>query len=439
MNFRTALFQGQAPDKGLYVPEKIPTLPSEIIQSMRRMSYPEIATTVLGPWLEAEIPSVEIRRMAYDAYNFEVPLQKIDGGRSVLWLDRGPTRSFKDLGVRMMARLMQYYSSTSESTGDSITICTATSGDTGSAVASAFYGLDGINCVVLFPRNEVTELQRKQMTTLGGNVIAIAVDGKFDDCQAMVKQAFADRSLQSLNLTSANSINFGRLLPQSIQFFHTYARAIGDYCDELVISVPSGNFGHLTAGLIAKHMGLPAHKFIAATNANDEFPEFLRTGVYKPIAPSRDCISNAMNVGHPSNLARIINMYKGTMDEKGQMIEPPNINALRRDVFSVSISDEETRETIRTVYKDYGTILDPHGAVAWAGLTRYLETEAWWPCVSFETASPGKFSEQITKTLGISPKLPDALKMLQGRKESYITISNDYGAFKRELKGLVKK
>jgi threonine synthase len=341
--------------------------------------------------------------------------------------------SFKDLAARMMGQFMQYYLQKEDK---HLVILVATSGDTGSAVANAFYGLENITCIVLFPKDEVTALQRKQMTTLGKNISAYALDGKFDDCQTLVKKAFSDPELSSSNLSSANSINFGRLLPQTIQHFYAYAKAVEEPDKELVISVPSGNFGHVAAGLIAKRMGLRVRKFVAATNANDEFPRFVEMGNYTPLVPSRNCISNAMNVGHPSNLARIIHFENGVMDEKGKILEMPDMAALRNDFFAVSISDGETRSTMRDVYKEHGIMLDPHGAVGWAGLMKYTKkVENWNPSVSFETADPGKFSGVVLDTLGVAPKLPSALAMLKEKSEHFEEIRNNY----QEFKALIKK
>lgn len=432
VDFRTALLRGQAEDKGLYMPERIPRIVPKAIEYMREMNltYPEIAFSVMGQFLEGE-GLEDLWTMAKDAYNFEVPVEQVYGANYILWLDRGPTLSFKDLAARMMSRLMQHYS---EDMNGHITVLTATSGDTGSAVANAFYGLEGMHSVVLFPKDEVTELQRKQMTTLGDNVTAFAVQGKFDDCQAMVKRAFGDEELRDLGLSSANSINIGRLIPQTVQFFYAYSRIARKPEEQIVVSVPCGNFGHLTAGLFAKEMGLPIRKFVAATNENDEFPRFIGTGKYEKIVPSRDCISNAMNVGNPSNLARIVYMYGGRINERGDLIAAPDMDAMRRDIYSTSITDQETRETIKEVYGRYGIILEPHGAVAWRGLQEYLdETETEIPTVSFETASPGKFSVEIEK-LGIKPRIPDALLALATKKEHFEEIPKDYEVFKKALR-----
>jgi threonine synthase len=372
--------------------------------------------------------------MLAEAYNFDVPLEKVYDGKYLMRLDRGPTCSFKDFAARLMGRMMHYFL---RQEGRSMLILTATSGDTGSAVAHAFYGLSNIKVVVLFPESEVTERQRRQMTTLGKNIFPLAISGKFDDCQALVKQAFADQDLKSLNLSSANSINIGRLLPQAVYYFYAYSR-VAIKGQEAVFSVPSGNFGDLMGGLIAHKMGLPVHRFVAATNENNEFPRFMRTGVYEPIRPSRNCISNAMNVGHPSNLARIFDLYKGRMDEKGNVSLPPDLSLMRTEILAVSISDEETRQTIADVYKQFGTLLEPHGAVGWAGLMRYLsECGDWSPCVSLETADPAKFPEEILRLTGVKPPLPAAMSRLDDVPEHFQKMDGNYISLKRYLNGFL--
>lgn len=428
VSFREAILQGQAPDRGLYMPSVIPKLSSQDIASMKNMTYPEIAFQVSNKFLKGEIPERELRRITADSYNFDVPLEYVNGDKYVMRLDRGPTASFKDFAARMLGRITQYFT---EEDNKELTILTATSGDTGSAVANAFYNLKNIDVVVLFPKNEVTDMQRKQMTTLGRNITSVAVDGKFDDCQSLVKQAFGDPTLGFLNLSSANSINFGRLLPQSVYYFYAYSRLEDD---KVVYSVPCGNFGNLTGGLIAKSMGLPVEKFVAAVNENDEFPVFLNTGVYKPTSPSKACISNAMNVGHPSNLARIVTMYEGRMDERGIIHKTPNMNSMRKDIFSVSVSDDRTRKTIKDAYEKYGLILEPHGAVGWAGLEDYLSmSKTSSTCISLETADPAKFPGEIEKTIHIKPRIPESLKGLENKKEYVRTIGTDYNEFKKFL------
>jgi threonine synthase len=429
VDFRRALLAGQAPDKGLYMPEEIPLLSREEILRFQGMSYPEIAYSVLRHYLEDQMPKDDLKDLLEDAYNYDLPVEKVYDGKYVVRLDRGPTCSFKDFAARLMGRLIQYFL---RQEGRRIAILTATSGDTGSAVAQAFYGLDNIDVVVLFPRKEVTERQRRQMTTLGKNVHATAVDGKFDDCQALVKQAFADPDLRNLSLSSANSINIGRLLPQAVYYFYAFSRTSSG--DEAVISVPSGNFGDLMGGLIAMRMGLPVRKFIAATNENDEFPRFMETGEYSPIRPSKNCISNAMNVGHPSNLARVFALYGGEMDETGVVRKQPDISAMRRDIFAVSISDEETRQTIKDIYRDHGVILEPHGAVGWAGLVRYLkEADDWSPCFSLETADPAKFPDEIISLIGLNPNVPEVMSKLDCLEEHYDGLEGSYTALKSYL------
>jgi threonine synthase len=430
LDFKNALLLGQAPDKGLYVPDEVPKLAIEDIQNFSGMDYPDIAYQVMRLYLGDLVLDQDLRSILNDAYDFEVPIESVFDDKFIMRLDRGPTCSFKDFAARLMGRLMQYFL---REEGKELVILTATSGDTGSAVAHAFHGLDNIEVVVLFPEKEVTGRQRKQMTTLGGNVHTLSVDGKFDDCQAIVKQAFVDPDFTSLNLSSANSINIGRLLPQAIYYFYAYSRVAKDE-KEVVFSVPCGNFGDLMGGLIAMRMGLPVRRFVVATNENDEFPRFMETGVYAPISPSRNCISNAMNVGHPSNLARLFHFYGGQMDETGFVHELPDLESMKKDLFAVSIADDETRDTIRETYQKYNTMLEPHGAVGWAGLIRYIDdVEDWSPCVSLETADPAKFPEEIVRATGVEPTVPPGMSKLDEMEESFDSIPGDYGAFKEYL------
>jgi len=433
IDFRQALLVGQAPDKGLYMPEAIPQIPIDKILQFSKMSYPQIAREVIRPYLGDLIPDEALRAMLRDAYNFPVPVEKVFDGKCILRLDRGPTCSFKDFAARLMGRMMQHFLAQE---GRSILILTATSGDTGSAVAHAFHGLDSIRVVVLFPEKEVTERQRRQMTTLGGNVFPLAVGGKFDDCQALVKQAFVDPDLKGLNLSSANSINIGRLLPQAVYYFYAGSRVAAEG-EEVIFSVPSGNFGDLMGGLVAMKMGLRVHRFVAATNENDEFPHFVHTGIYEPIRPSKNCISNAMNVGHPSNLARLFSLYGGQMDETGRVGKEPDTEAIRKEIFAVSISDAETRRTIKEAYGQHRILLEPHGAVGWAGLMRYLdECGDWSPCVSLETADPAKFPDEIVRLTGVNPPLPAAMAKLDDQQEHFQRIMGDYASLKGYLGNL---
>ncbi len=427
-----ALLQGQAPDRGLYMPDRVPTIPADRLAAMSDWSYPRVAAAVLQPFADGMIDAAAMLALCDEAYDFDVPLEGVSDESFLMRLDRGPTASFKDFAARMMARWM---GGLVQSREDELIILTATSGDTGSAVAHAYLGLDRVRVVVLFPIDEVSDRQRKQMTTLGGNVTAVAVDGKFDDCQAMVKRAFADSALAGLHLTSANSINIGRLLPQSVYYVYAYARlATGG--EPIVISVPSGNFGDMMGAVLARRMGVPIARLVIATNANDEVPAFLRTGEYHKIAPSRVCISNAMNVGHPSNLARLVDVYGGWMDETGRMREQPDIDRMRQDLYAISIDDEETRATIRSAYERHQVILEPHGAVGWAGLRHFQADHpdgASTLSVSVETAHPAKFPEEIRRLLGIEPETPPSLQGIEQRAEHYERLDPDYHAFRRML------
>ena len=430
VDFKAALLMGQAPDKGLYMPEEIPSIPRSRILQFPKMSYPQIAYEVVKPYLGDLVSDSDLRAMLEDAYNYDVPVERVYDEKYVMRLDRGPTCSFKDFAARLMGRLIQYFL---KQEGRSILILTATSGDTGSAVAHAFYGLDNVLVVVLFPEKEVTERQRRQMTTLGKNVFPLAVKGKFDDCQALVKQAFVDADLSALHLSSANSINIGRLLPQAVYYFYAHSR-VAARGEEIVFSVPSGNFGDLMGGLLALKMGLPVKKFVVATNENDEFPRFMKNGIYEPIRPSKNCISNAMNVGHPSNLARLFCLYDGQMDETGRVGKDPDLAAMRKDIYSVTITDVETRQAIKEAYILHKVLLEPHGAVGWAGLMKYLkECGDASPCVSLETADPAKFPEEIVRATGINPPLPAAMARLDELEENFERIDGQYASLKDYL------
>ncbi|MBW6516649.1 MAG: threonine synthase [Candidatus Cloacimonetes bacterium] len=433
VNFRDALLKGLAEDGGLYLPETIPQISLAEITTLKELDYTEIAFRVVNKFLADEIPEEDLRRLITDAYNYPVPLEKVFDRNYVMRLDQGPTASFKDFAARLMGRLMQFYLALKQS---KLLILTATSGDTGSAIANAFYGLDNIDVVVLFPKMEVTARQRKQMTTLGKNVEIISIEGKFDDCQALVKKAFIDPELTHLPLSSANSINIGRLLPQTIYYFYAYAKLFEKEGEQVVFSVPSGNFGDLMGGLIAKHMGLPVHKFVVATNENDEFPRYIETGEYRVISPSRNCISSAMNVGHPSNVARLIALYGGNMNEKGDILEPADLNKIRQDMYAISITDKETEETISKEWQEHRLLLEPHGAVGWAGLLRYLQDnpqDTERICVSLETAHPAKFPEKIQELLKLDPPLPPSLQGLDEKEEFIIPLKGDYQSFVKFL------
>jgi threonine synthase len=434
VTFSEALLKGLAPDKGLYMPERIPVLEKEVLNKMKKAAYPEIAFTVARNFLQGEIEDHELRRIVNDAYNFEVPLEKVYDRKFIMRLDRGPTASFKDFAARMMGRLMQHFLSRENR---NMLILTATSGDTGSAIANAFYGLENIKVVILFPENEVTDRQRKQMTTLRKNIKILALNGKFDDCQALVKQAFVDSALEKLNLSSANSINIGRLLPQSFYYFYAWSQ-LAENGEPFIFSIPSGNFGNMMGALLAKKMGLPVKKLVISTNENDEVPVYWRTGSYATIVPSKNCISSAMNVGHPSNMARVITLYGGIMDEKGNIIREPDVKQMHEDIFAISISDDRTTQVLKEAYKKYRVLLEPHGAAGWAGLEEYYrnypdDARPDQPAVSLETAHPAKFPQEIRKMLDFDPEPPDSLKELDKMSESFDRIHNDYKDFKEYL------
>lgn len=431
VSFETALITGLAPDKGLYMPKDLPNFSEEELTSLKDEPYPEIAFRLLSRILEGEIDETALKEITYDAYNYDVPLEEVDENTYIMRLDRGPTASFKDFAARMMARLMQYYL---KKENKNLTILTATSGDTGSAVAHAFYGLDNIKVIVLFPETEVSDRQRKQMTTLDGNISAIAMDGKFDDCQALVKQAFADPDLKHLNLSSANSINIGRLIPQSIYYFYAYLK-LREFPEEIIYSIPSGNFGNMMGCVLAKKMGVPIKKILASVNENDEVPVFFNTGDYSKIEPSRNCISNAMNVGHPSNLARLVTIYGGEMDETGHINKMPDMDNLNNDIFSTSVTDEETTAIVKEFYENYGIFIEPHGAVGIKGLLDYRtvsndDTLA----VTLETAHPAKFPKEVMSAIGVDPEPPQTLKDVESREEFVEFLEADYEQFKNYLK-----
>ncbi len=433
VDFREALFRGQPPDGGLYMPTRIPKLSPERIYGLRGKPYREVALEVLLPFLEYDIPGSELERITFEAYNFDVPIELIHDRRYIIRLDRGPTASFKDFAARFMARTMQYFQR-SEDKGRIILV--ATSGDTGSAIAHAFLGLEGFRVVVTYPIHEVSERQARQMNTLGGNIFAVAADAKFDQLQANAIRAFEDPDLASLRLTSANSINWCRLMPQIGYHFYSYTALDAEKGEPVLDSVSSGNFGNVTADFLTMRMGKPVQKIIVATNENDEFPCFLETGLYRPIRPSKACLSNAMNVGNPSNLRRLFDLYGGKVDRNGTILKVPDLDALRRDAVGISISDHCTRLTIQEVYERYGVLLEPHGAVSWAALKRYLAFRREEPlCIATETAHPGKFPE-VLREIGVEPELPESMKGLDEKQQTFTRLSGDYEALKEFLLGL---
>ena len=434
VSFKEALLKGQADDEGLFMPDTIPQLSLKDIQNLKGKPYSETAFLVAQAFLADEFPPEVLKKVVKDAYNYPVPLEEVKSKTYVMRLDQGPTASFKDFAARMMARLM----SNCRPKGERLNILVATSGDTGSAVGEAFKGVGGIDVTILYPTTEVSNMQKKQLDTIGGNVQALSVDGKFDDCQNLVKQAFSDSDLGKFNLTSANSINFSRILPQIIYYVYAYAQ-LAEKDEQAIFSVPSGNFGDALGCEYARRMGLPVAKLVMPTNENDEFPIFLATGIYKKVSPSRACISNAMNVGHPSNLARFFDLYGGTVDRIGQVHKYPDWEEMKRYIFSVSITDEQTRETIKSVYKNYNVVLEQHGAVGWAGLVEYVKTASEQKlAVCLETAHPAKFPEEIKILVGLTMPLPESMKNIDQRKGAAVSITNDYNDFKNYLQKNLK-
>ena len=428
VTFEEALFMGQAPDEGLFMPTRIPELTEREISGLRGKPYHEVAYEILRRFLAFDVSDEDLRSITEAANEFEVPIERLERDVYVARLDRGPTGSFKDFAAGIMARLMGRL----KARDCEITVLVATSGDTGSAVGEAYAGIEGIRVFILYPESEVSPLQKRQLDSIGRNVQALAVDGKFDDCQRLVKKAFSDRELASLNLTSANSINIWRVLPQVVYYFYCYVNVVEE-TQPVVFSVPSGNLGNSLGCEIARRMGLPVKRLIIATNENDEVPDFLATGTYMKVQPSRVCLSNAMNVGNPSNLARFFDLYGGIIDKEGIVHRKPDLGEMRKRLYSTAISDEETAETIKHVYEKYGRVVEPHGAVGIAALMRYFEENERTPSICLETASPAKFPEIIEKVLGISPETPPSLSRLSERKGEPDSLPNDYGSFRDYL------
>ncbi|MFO1511785.1 MAG: threonine synthase [Verrucomicrobiota bacterium] len=431
VDLREALIAGQAPDRGLYFPVQFPRFTFNDLAAFSRLPYHEIAFRVLSKFTDETVPPAELAKFCQVAYNFPVPLEVVNFRTFLMRLDQGPTASFKDFAAQMMARLIGKFL---REDGKQVIILTATSGDTGAAVAHAFHKIPGVRVIVLFPTAEVSESQRKLMTTLKDNVRTVAIDGKFDDCQAMVKRAFADPDLKHLPLSSANSINIGRLLPQSVYYFYAASR-VALAGEPIVFSVPSGNFGDMMGAVVAREMGLPVRKIVAAVNENDAFPRFLATGSYEKISPSRNSLSNAMNVGHASNLARLVAVYGGQMDETGKINRMPDLNAMRRDIFSSSISDERTVAGIRDFWNQFQLLLEPHGAVAWQGLLDWIAQEplANSPAVIVETANPAKFPVEVQKVVGWEPDVPANMLASLKLPEDYDRMGADYEKFREYL------
>jgi len=419
VTLREAVLGGMPPDKGLYMPEFIPRLPQSFLNSLDSSDYQTICLEIAQALLGDDIPSAALQNIIHDAINFGTPLVWIEDRVNTLELFHGPTLAFKDVGARFMSRLMAFLIKDS---GQKLTILVATSGDTGSAVANGFYDIPGIDVIVLYPAAKISQIQEKQIATLGKNITALKIDGNFDDCQRLVKTALADSDLlRSLRLTSANSINICRLIPQIFYYFNAL-RQIGDYLSrEIVICVPSGNFGNLTAGLMAKKMGLPVQRFIAATNINHVVPVYLTSGTFAP-RPSVQTISNAMDVGDPSNFARILDLYNSSW------------KAIQKDLAGAYYTDDETRQAIARLAHKTGYVLDPHGAVAYLGLTDYLAQNPRFDTGIFlETAHPAKFKDIVEPVIGKPVNIPLRLKKFLDREIKSISMSHRYPDFKEFL------
>ena len=415
VSFKDAVIKGLADDKGLFFPMEIPKLQDSFFKRLPGLSISEIAFEFLKPYTGNDLSDNELKELLADALNFDIPLVEVKQGIFSLELFHGPTLAFKDVGARIMARFLSKFVGKNKK----VTILVATSGDTGSAVANGFLNVEGIDVVVLYPKGMVSNIQEKQFTTLGKNITALEVNGTFDDCQRMVKEAFTDKGLnEKMQLSSANSINVARFLPQAIYYFYAYAQ-LQDKSKPVVFSVPSGNYGNLTAGLIAKRSGLPISKFIASANINKVVPEYLETGIFET-KPSVSTISNAMDVGNPSNFVRIQELYDYSWGK------------IKKDIKAFSFTDEQTRKIITEVHKETNYTLDPHGAVAYLGLSEYLnENKA--SGIFLETAHPAKFYETVEKQIPEKLNIPERLKNYLEKEKKSIEIDNSLDDLKDVL------
>ncbi|EJL73908.1 threonine synthase [Chryseobacterium populi] len=418
VNFKTASIKGQGKEKGLFFPENIPLFEKDFIENLNHFSDEEIAFHCMRDFVSDEIPEEELRKIISETISFEIPLKKINDKISVLELFHGPTLAFKDIGARFMSRCLSYFL---KNENKKITVLVATSGDTGGAVAHGFYKADGIEVVILYPENRVSAVQEKQLTALGENITALEINGSFDDCQNLVKQAFSDDEINSaLFLTSANSINIARWLPQQIYYLLALKQWQKTEENHPVICVPSGNFGNICAGILAYFRGLPVEHFIAACNANDIFPDYLKTQVLKP-KKTAATLSNAMDVGNPSNFVRILELFHH------------QFNDLKNKISGYSVNDEETLKTIAKVYDQYDYILEPHGAVAYAALERYLGKNPDRKGFILETAHPVKFPEAVESAIHVKITIPDSLEDLMNQEKKTVKINPDFKELKRFL------
>lgn len=413
-----AVVKGLASDRGLYMPEVIKSLPDSFFEEMKDLSFQEVAYVVADAFFGEDVEAEDLKKIVYETLNFDVPLVHVNDNIYSLELFHGPTLAFKDVGARFMSRLLGYFIK-KEGQKD-VNVLVATSGDTGSAVANGFLGVDGIHVYVLYPKGKVSPIQECQFTTLGKNITALEIDGVFDDCQALVKSAFMDEELnKKMYLTSANSINVARFLPQAFYYFYAVAQLhkLGKK-DNIVICVPSGNFGNITAGLFGKRMGMPVKRFIAANNRNDVFFQYLNSAVYTPKA-SVQTIANAMDVGDPSNFARVLDLYGHSHE------------AIKNDISGCTYTDEQISETLLDCYRKHGYLLDPHGAVGYRALSEYLESDEVG--VFLETAHPAKFKDTVDRILGEEISIPEKLQaFMKGTKQS-INLPKDFASFKAFL------
>lgn len=421
VTFEEATIRGQAPDKGLYFPEYIPTLPKDLIRNIQSFSKEELALIVMKPFIGESVPEAVLKQIVSETINFDFPLVKVSDDIYALELFHGPTLAFKDVGARFMSRCLGYFNRNND---QHTTVLVATSGDTGGAVANGFLAVQGVDVVILYPSGKVSPIQELQLTTIGQNILALEVNGTFDDCQAMVKQAFVDKELnKKLILTSANSINVARWLPQQLYYFFAYEQ--WEHEQPPVICVPSGNFGNICAGMVAYISGLPVQHFIAACNINDVMPQFLETSNYKP-RTAVATISNAMDVGDPSNFVRIMELFERKIDK------------LKVILSSYSVGDTITRETIKDVFEKYHYTLDPHGAVGYYALNKYLSEShnsplGDWGGIFLETAHPVKFSETVEEVTNTKITIPENVQYLLNRKKQSIKIDASFEKLKEWL------
>ncbi len=406
VSFQEAVVNGLAPDRGLYFPESITPLSKEFIANLDSYSNEEIAYEAIKQFVGNEIPDNTLKEIIKDTLSFNFPVVPIDGNTATLELFHGPTMAFKDVGARFMARCLGYFNRNND---NKVTVLVATSGDTGGAVAHGFLGVKGVEVVILYPSGKVSDIQEKQLTTLGKNITALEVDGVFDDCQDMVKTAFLDKNIERV-LTSANSINIARWLPQMFYFFFAYKQVYKQH-KKVVFSVPSGNFGNICAGIMAQKLGLPIKHFVASTNINDTVPNYLDKGVYDP-KPSKATISNAMDVGNPSNFIRIQELFDN------------DIETLKRAFSSYSFSDDETRQAMKTIHDASNYVADPHGAVGYLGAKEYQKNDAKSLCIFLETAHPVKFLDVVEDTLPVKVGIPEQIKEVLGKQKVATAISS---------------